>query len=411
VRVAAIVAAAIIAAAGLKPRATPVVTATATADLAVPATPTVVVQAFRPAVFAQQPQQPATSPPQPDTSPQQPDTPPQQLAAPADQPAAAPQPPVAAQEEVRPSFVEWLTAVRTEAIARGIRQEIVDQALDGIEEPLPVVIERDRTQAEIVLPLETYISRRLTLRVVRSGRQMRQKHQNVLDQIAEKYGVPAQVIVAIWGIESNYGRFSGVRPVVAALATLAWDPRRSTFFRGELLNALEILNRGDIELANMRGSWAGAMGQPQFMPSSYLDYAEDFDRDGRRDIWQSPADVFASIANYLKGHGWVAGRRWGREVLVPREADRRIASEVARRVGRCQARHDMTVALPLDEWQKLGVTLADGAALPVADQNASLVSGSSRHFLVYENYDALLEYNCAHAYALSVGLLSDRIGP
>src|SRR6185503_8623155 len=142
--------------------------------------------------------------------------------------------------------------------------------------------------------------------------------------------------------------------------TLAYDPRRSTLFRKELFDALEILNRGDVDLARMRGSWAGAMGQPQFMPSSFLQYAEDFDGDGRRDIWESPADVFASIANYLKGNGWVSGMRWGREVKVAEE----IASTVEKRSGSCRATREMTVPLPLDEWQKLGVRLMDGRPLP-----------------------------------------------
>ena len=317
--------------------------------------------------------------------------------------------PSVAQDEARPSFAEWLAGVRSEAVARGIRQEILDEALDGVVEPLPVVIERDRTQAEIVVPLETYIARRLTRRTIRTGRQMVARHRTVLDQIGEQYGVPPATIVAIWGIESNFGRFSGVRPTVAALATLAFDPRRSAFFRGELFAALEILNRGDIDVSRMRGSWAGAMGQPQFMPSSYLRYAEDFDGDGRRNIWDSPPDVFASVANYLKGRGWIANRRWGREVSLTPEAAGRIASDVAQRAGSCRASRNMTAPLPLKEWQRLGVRLTDGHALPSADQNASLVSGSSRHFLVYENYDALLEYNCAHAYALSVALLADAV--
>ena len=317
----------------------------------------------------------------------------------------------AAQDEPRASFADWLAEVRREALARGIRGDIVDAALKDIDEPLRVVIERDRAQAEAVLPLETYVSRRLTPRIVRTGRQMAVRHRALLDQIREKYGVPAETIVAIWGIESNFGRFSGVRPTIAALATLAWDPRRATFFRGELFDALEILNRGDVDAGQMLGSWAGAMGQPQFMPSSYLRYAEDFDGDGRRDIWDSPSDIFASVANYLKGRGWIPDRRWGREVTVPREAARAVAADVALRGGTCQARRDMTVALPLKEWQHLGVRLPGGQALPSADQHASLVSGSSRHFLVYENYDALLEYNCAHAYALSVALLAERIAP
>jgi membrane-bound lytic murein transglycosylase B len=151
------------------------------------------------------------------------------------------------------------------------------------------------------------------------------------------------------------------------------------------------------------------MGQPQFMPSSYLRYAEDFDGDGRRDIWDSLSDIFASVANYLKGRGWIPDRQWGREVKVPPETARAVAADVGRRGGACQARRDMTVALTVQEWQQLGVRLPDGRALPAADQNASLVSGSSRHFLVYENYDALLEYNCAHAYALSVALLAEQI--
>ena len=318
-------------------------------------------------------------------------------------------PDTAVQDEPKPSFTEWLAGVRSEAVARGIRQEIVDEALDGVVEPLPIVIERDRTQAEIVVPLETYIARRLTPRNIRAGRQMMARYRDVLDRVGEKYGVPPATIVAIWGIESNYGRFSGVRPTVAALATLAFDPRRSAFFRGELFDALEILNRGDIDIAKMRGSWAGAMGQPQFMPSSYLRYAEDFDGDGRRNIWDSPSDIFASVANYLKGRGWVSDRRWGREVKLSSEAAGRIASEVPQRAGSCRATRDMTVALPLKEWRQLGVRLTDGRALPSADQSASLVSGASRHFLVYGNYDALLEYNCAHAYALTVALLADAV--
>ena len=194
----------------------------------------------------------------------------------------------------RPSFSEFLAGVRAEALTRGIRQEIVDEALGQIDEPIPVVIERDRAQAETVLPLEKYVGRLVTPKVIKAGRDSFARHKTLLDEIGETYGVPPRIIVGIWGMESNFGRFSGIRPTVAALATLAWDPRRSTFFRGELFNALEILNRGDIEFTHMRGSWAGAMGQVQFMPSSYLQYAEDYDGDGRRDIWSTPADVFAS---------------------------------------------------------------------------------------------------------------------
>jgi membrane-bound lytic murein transglycosylase B len=210
-------------------------------------------------------------------------------------------------------------------------------------------------------------------------------------------------------MESNYGGFTGVRPIVAALATLAWDPRRAAFFRGELFNALEILNRGDIDFEHLRGSWAGAMGQVQFMPSSYLQFAEDDDGDGRKDIWSTPADVFASIANYLKHRGWKAGEPWGREVTVTPAVARTITREIERRTGGCRATRDMTVALPVARWQKLGIRLPDGQPLPATTPDAALVSGSKQHFLVYSSYDAILDYNCAHPYAISVGVLADRV--
>ena len=315
----------------------------------------------------------------------------------------------AAAPPARPSFSEWLDGVRADALSRGIRPEVVDEALATVKEPEPSVLARDRTQAETVLSLDTYIARQLKPRVIATARQMSVTHGDVLGKVSAQYGVPARILVAIWGIESNFGKFSGVRPTIGALATLAWDPRRATFFRGELLNALEILNRGDIDVARMRGSWAGAMGQPQFMPSSYLRWAEDFDADGRRDIWSSPPDVLASIANYLKAHGWNPRQTWGREVTVSRAAAKAIASGVERRAGSCVARRDMTVALPMARWQELGVRLPGGKALPKTEFTASLVAGASRNFLVYDNYDAILEYNCAHSYAITIGLLSDRI--
>ena len=310
---------------------------------------------------------------------------------------------------VRPPFAEWLAGLREEAIARGVRAEIVDQALAGVEEPQPIIIERDRTQAESVLPLEQYVKRRLTPKFLRTGREMYDRYRELLDQVGRTYGVSPRVIAGVWGMESNFGKFSGVRPTIPALATLAYDPRRAAFFRGELLQALEILNRGDATLDQLRGSWAGAMGQTQFMPSAYLKFAEDFDGDGRRNIWSSPADVFASIANYLKAHGWTDGQLWGRQVAVSPAAARRIAADVARRGGGCQATRDMTVARPLADWTRLGVRLPRGRPLPHATLEASLVSGEKTHYLVYANYDALLDYNCAHAYAISVGLLADRL--
>jgi membrane-bound lytic murein transglycosylase B len=331
----------------------------------------------------------------------------------APQQATPPTPDTTAQKDAtaptRPSFSEWLAGVRAEALERGIRPEIVDEALGNLTEPTPSVLERDRTQAETVLTLEQYVSRLLTPKYLARAREAAARERALVREVATAYGVPPGIIVGIWGIESNFGGFSGVRPTVAALATLAWDTRRPTFFRRELFNALEILNRGDIEPSKMRGSWAGAMGQVQFMPSSYLDYAEDFDGDGKRDIWSSHADVFASIANYLQGHGWMPGKSWGREVILSTEAEHKVASDVERRNGSCQATRDMTVALPMERWEELGVRLPGGKPLPKSEEPVALVSGSTRHFLVTRNYDAILEYNCSHSYAVTVGLLADRL--
>jgi membrane-bound lytic murein transglycosylase B len=240
------------------------------------------------------------------------------------------------------------------------------------------------------------------------GRARYAEHRELLDAIGRKYGVQPRFVVALWGIETDFGRVSGGFPVVASLATLAHDGRRASYFRGELMHALTILNGGHITADKMMGSWAGAMGQPQFMPSSYLRYAQDFDGDGRKDIWRSQGDVFASIAAYLKEHGWSERQTWGRDVRLPSDMTA-INAAVPLRTEGCRAFRGMTIAVPLSRWQELGVRRQDGQALPRAAMDASLVRGETRHFLVYGNYEALLGYNCAHAYALSVGLLSDRL--
>lgn len=310
-------------------------------------------------------------------------------------------------EPVRADFDAWMAALRQEALDRGISPAVVQRAL-AFEEPLPVVVERDRTQAETVLTIEQYVERRVTRAFVRLARERARKSAPLLKKIATKYEVAPQYLVAIWGLESNFGGFTGSRPTVQALATLAWDGRRAELFRGELFAALEILDRGYIDLARLTGSWAGAMGQPQFMPSSYLKYAADFDGDGRRNIWTSSPDVFASIANYLKEHGWQPGETWGREIRLPAAWNDSAEGWTKRDTG-CRALREMSVAHPLEHWRKLGVRRADGTALPVADRTGSLVSTGRRTFLVYGNYETLLQYNCAHAYALSVAVLADRI--
>lgn len=306
-----------------------------------------------------------------------------------------------------PPFTEWLAAVRAEAATRGIRPEILEQAFSGVE-PVEQILERDRSQAEFTLNLETYLKRRLTRRTVRTAQQMYSHHRALLGRIGTHYGVSPRVVIAVWGLESNFGRFAGVRPTIPALTTLAYDQRRGPMFRNELFSALEILNRGDIELERLKGSWAGALGQPQFMPSSYLQFAEDFDGDGRRDIWTSEADVFASVANYLKQHGWTKGDLWGREVKLPGPA-RAAAARLPLRDTGCRAERAMTDPRPLSAWRRMGVKTVAGAPVPSSAVRASLVRAGTRSFLLYSNYDAILGYNCAHTYALSVALLSDRL--
>jgi membrane-bound lytic murein transglycosylase B len=325
-----------------------------------------------------------------------------QVAVPAPATSAAPA------EEVRPEFPAFLITLKEQAIAAGVSQAIVDRSLDGLE-PLEVVVERDRSQPETVLTTDQYVQRRLTRGFVRMAGEKAREHQALLSAVAKKYGMDRRVIVAIWGMESNFGRFTGTRPTIQALATLAWEGRRRAFFTAELISALQILDKGYIELDQMKGSWAGAMGQTQFMPSSYLAHAQDHDGDGRRDIWKTLPDVFASIANYMVAYGWKDDQTWGREVKVPAGGATRLAASVGFRQSGCRAAREMTVAIPLAKWQALGVRTAAGTALPRVDRNASLLRAGSKNYLVYGNYDALLGYNCAHAYALAVGLLSDRL--
>lgn len=317
----------------------------------------------------------------------------------------APAPPV---EEARPDFSAFVATLKEQALAAGVSTATIDSALAGIE-PLEIVIERDRSQAEVVLTVDQYVQRRLTKRFVRTAVEKRRANRDTLSAIAKKYGVPSSLIVAIWGMESNFGRFTGTRPTIQAIATLAWEGRRRAFFTTEFINALQILDKGYIELDRMKGSWAGAMGQTQFMPSSYLAHAQDHDGDGRRDIWNTLPDVFASIANYMTAYGWRTDQAWGREVIVPAGSATKLAASVGFRQSGCRAARDLTVAVPLAKWQAMGVRTTAGKALPAVDRSASLLRAGAKSYLVYGNYDSLLGYNCAHAYALAVALLSDRI--
>jgi len=307
-----------------------------------------------------------------------------------------------------PPFPDWLVALRQEARDKGFSDALLNETLEGLE-PLEHVVQSDRSQAELNPGFARYLSTRLTTAMIRRGKEKAAENKPVLGQVERKYDVQGRFLLALWGIETRYGRVTGNTPVFQALATLAWEPRRSTYFRGELFNALTMVQRGHIDAPSMTGSWAGAMGQTQFMPSSYLTYAVDFDGDGRRDIWKSTGDALASIANYLKGFGWNGDETWGREVKASAAVRAEIARTVPKRTEGCYALRNMTERRPLAEWQKLGVRLVNGNALPRATIPAGFVDVGERAFLVYPNYDGILAYNCAHYYALTVALLSDRL--
>jgi membrane-bound lytic murein transglycosylase B len=294
-------------------------------------------------------------------------------------------------------FSTWLDGVRAEARDRGMKEGTITSALSDVK-PIPRVVELDRRQPEFTLTLEQYLSRVVSDRRVRKGRQRLAKHREILRDVSAKFGVQPRFIVALWGIETDFGRLKGGFSVIPALATLAYDGRRSAYFRKELFNALTIIDQGHITAENMIGSWAGAMGQNQFMPSSFLRYAVDYDGDGRRDIWTNTKDVFASTANYLHRAGWRDDQTWGRAVRIPDGFDPGLLG--------------LKVKKGLVEWQALGVRRSDGTDLPSRNLTASLVRpGKDKGpvFVVYGNYRAILKWNRAHFFATAVGQLADRI--
>jgi membrane-bound lytic murein transglycosylase B len=295
-------------------------------------------------------------------------------------------------------FPTWLTGLRQEALGLGIRQATLDASLTGIK-PIPRILELDRAQPEHVLSFAEYIDRVVNDHRVEAAQARRDEYRALFDEIARKYGVQPRFILALWGIESDFGRAMGATPVIPALATLAYDGRRGAFFRRELINALTIVDRGEARPEEMIGSWAGAMGQSQFMPSSYLNFAVDYTGDGRRDIWHRPADVLASIANYLSSTGWRADQGWGRKVRLPAGFDRSLIAYDKRR--------------PLSEWRALGLRRSDGGPLPGGDElMAALIEPKGDGvpaFLVYDNFRTIMKWNSSFNFALAVGFLADRI--
>jgi membrane-bound lytic murein transglycosylase B len=292
-------------------------------------------------------------------------------------------------------FPTWLAGLRQDALAQGVRPATLDRALAGLQ-PIPRVIELDHRQPEKVLGFDEYLQRVVTPARIATAQQRLAENRALLEEVGKRYGVQPRFIVALWGIESDFGRLTGGFPVVGALATLAYDGRRSAFFRSELIAALKILDHGDITPEEMRGSWAGAMGQSQFMPSSFLSYAVDWRGDGKRDIWNRREDVFASIANYLSRVGWHADETWGRAVKVPANLDPSLVGIATRK--------------PLSEWQRLGVRRADGGNLPQRDLPASLIlpgGAGGPAYLVYDNFKTILKWNNSLYFGSAVGYLAD----
>lgn len=298
-----------------------------------------------------------------------------------------------------PAFATWLKNLEDDARAAGISEKTIEQALGGLA-PVPDVVELDRKQPETRQTFQQYRERVLSESRVKKGRELLKEHRTLLNKIAAEYKVQPRFIISLWGIETSYGAFLGGHHVIQALATLAYDGRRADLFRRELIAALRILDRGDIDLDAMKGSWAGAMGQCQFMPSSFLKYAVDYDGDGKRDIWNSLPDVFASIANYLSKSGWDDKHTWGRPV--------KLAA-----AGKSPA-HDggLKVVKSLPEWQSLGVRRENGRSLPSVALNASLLQtddGAGPTYLVYDNFRVLMVWNRSTYFALTVSELSDLI--
>jgi len=306
-------------------------------------------------------------------------------------------------------FSLWLQQVKTEAIKRGIKKEVIDSALTGVQ-PIKRVLKRDRNQSEFKLTLDGYLQRVVTEKNIKLASEKNREHRLILEAVYKRYGVPPRVILAIWGIETRFGLVKANVPLIPSIVTLAYDKRRSKYFRAQLFAVLEMLNKGYIDQKSLFGSWAGAMGQPQFMPSSYLAYAQDFDGDGRRDIWKSIPDILASIANYLVRHGWVRNLMWGREVIIPSSYGNKF-SPLSRRATRgCRAK--TSEPKPLTQWNMEGVRKLNGQGLPDIPISGALVwpdGKQGRTFLVYKNYEAIMSYNCAHLYAITVGIFSDQM--
>jgi len=291
----------------------------------------------------------------------------------------------------------WMASLRADALAQGISAATFDAALAGIE-LRPAVIEADRSQPRAPKDFCGYLDRRLTATRIARGQRMLVEHRKLLNGISAEYGVPPRYLVALWGLETNFGDYQGDHPLFEALVTLARDARRGDLFRGQIFAALRMIEEGHAPDRELRASWAGAMGQVQFMPTTYLEYAVDHDGDGRRDLWGSVPDALASAANYLRRSGWTAGETWGRQVTLPETLEPEVTS--------------LSGARSLSEWQALGLRRSDGGELPEARLRGRLVLPERQAdpaFLVYRNYGAFMRWNRSTFFSISVGTLADEI--
>lgn len=299
----------------------------------------------------------------------------------------------------KPSFEQYLLDLKKQAIAQGFNKAFVDQVFLGATYKKKNV-KADKNQPETKITLDTYLASRVPDWKVKKAINLMEQHRELLQQVEQQYGVQKRFIVALWGNETNFGKIMGKHPIVHSLVTLAYEGRRETLFKKQLFAALKILEQGHIKLDDFVGSWAGAMGQSQFMPTSFLNYAVDFDKDGKKDIWSNHGDVFASIANYLKSEGWSNDLTWGRQVKVPNDFDFKLAGLQSSKKR------------SLTDWQQLGIRRFDEQDLPKLEIKASLINPDGedgRIYLVYENFHTLMKWNRSSYFGVSVSYLSDRI--
>jgi membrane-bound lytic murein transglycosylase B len=309
------------------------------------------------------------------------------------------------------SFEQYAASLKQEALDKGYSKTLINEVFASLKHYKSAVV-ADKKQPEFTETLDTYLPKRISKQRIALARKYYKEHQQELESIGQKYGVQPRFIVALWGLESSFGKFMGNYSVPSALATMAYDGRRESFFKSEFFLALDILQQGHVSLADMKGSWAGAMGQSQFMPSAFMSYAQDGDGDGHINIWQSRTDAFASIANYLKTRGWDNSQTWGREVKVPNNFDFSYVIPKGSK-DRTQwlqwwAKSERSLAA----WQSLGVRTTEGKALPKRDIKAALVmpdDEQGRVYLAYSNYQTLMHWNRSYYFVTSVGYLADLI--